>query len=179
MTTLSKSKEKDAHIKILCIIFLLPQKIAAVENTTLARKIDGIYYCEIKGKKDHTTKEDITDDNKTKQNKFGNTPIDSDIMKCILPHAIDRKTCEVNYFSKKSFVLDCLKNNKPYISGPSGMANCFCALFGILKIDIESEVGTGLINAMSAFIIGTAQHSKHEIDTTIVLMKKMYASMKK
>jgi hypothetical protein len=51
----------------------------------------------------------------------------------------------------------------PYVSGPSGMANCASTIFSLLQKNMLSEDGKNFIEAMAAFIVLSGMHSYTEV----------------
>lgn len=180
--------EKDT-IKLLSIFWLVlfgssPENIEKFpKNKPLAdkiRKIDELYHSVINSTKDYATdkSKQINSFNNYEMNRFGNTKFVefSNFGKNFSPHSKSVDYININKNSENPHVQQFIKENIPYISGYSGMANMACKTILLLNLKPNSHEAIMLMESISAFIVATGMHSYHEVYASFNLFLKEFMS---
>ncbi|MCL1078348.1 hypothetical protein D5R81_08860 [Parashewanella spongiae] len=174
---LINSERVDKHIMLLATQWRVVLFLLVLTDPALKKLIDYDYHNVISPSRDHIKDRNIRLTNHSYF--FGNTQIsDPDgLMNGLKPQLLLARCWKVNTNSKVAYVKSTLLSGQPYVSGPSGMANSFSAIFGLLDIDIESERGLALQKIFRAFVIGGANHSGEEVDYSFQLARNLYRKL--
>ncbi|WP_133309288.1 hypothetical protein [Parashewanella curva] len=169
-----KSSDFDSHIKLMCLLWLLPSAMLNKQSIEQTQRLWDIYCTEVTPRREHH----IGDFIETKSDRFGNTqiPVKSKLFRNVLPRC--HTAVQYQHYSKPQnpYVCQLIEANLPYVSGVSGMANSFSGIFSLLNIDMKSALGMQIRVCSTAFIIGAAMHSKVEVEHSFALTEQFFAN---
>ncbi|WP_133405557.1 hypothetical protein [Parashewanella tropica] len=166
------SSEVDSHIKLMCLIWLMPSTMLSRTDDAKSQALLDTYHCQVVTKREH-----IHDDAKTTSSGgFGNTQMhfEQQLFKNIKEHCHYADECRYPEHPQTPYVCKLIEAGLPYVSGVSGMANSFSAIFPLLNIRINSEQGKKLQEIIKAFIVGGAMHSMIEVEHSFAISEQLF-----